>query len=315
MRRKNDILLKGAFEEAFPDLLQFFFADADLIFDLDRGFEFMDKELLELFPELQAKGGSRFVDMLVKTHLLDGLEKWMLVHIEIQAKNDLNFGRRMFQYFYRIFDRYDVPISALAVFTGGNNQTCCSDFEYQFLGTSLTYRFNVYQIFDQSENELLEMNNPFALIVLAAQKAHSAHKTSDLQLGEQRLTIARAFVKQNQYDLERTRRFLFFLKTFLYIENSEINCKFDNEVSNLTGDKKVMGIIEAIKLVTREEALEEGLGKGIEKGIEEGIQKSRRTFVTNLLLNTKMDITEIASLADVKVSYVKGIMKDVKRPE
>jgi len=54
-RRKNDILLKSAFEEAFPDLLRFFFDNADTIFDIQRGFVFMDKELRELFPELEKK--------------------------------------------------------------------------------------------------------------------------------------------------------------------------------------------------------------------------------------------------------------------
>ena len=53
MRRKNDILLKSAFEEAFSDLLRFFFKQADIIFDIAKGFEFMDKELSELFPELE----------------------------------------------------------------------------------------------------------------------------------------------------------------------------------------------------------------------------------------------------------------------
>ena len=53
MRRKNDILLKSAFEEAFPDLLRYCFPDADDIFDLDKDLEFLDKELSELFPELK----------------------------------------------------------------------------------------------------------------------------------------------------------------------------------------------------------------------------------------------------------------------
>ena len=83
MCRKNDILLKSAFEEAFPDLLRFFFTDADSIFNLERGFEFMDKELLELFPELAKKGGSRVADMLVKTYLSSGKSELVLIHLEI----------------------------------------------------------------------------------------------------------------------------------------------------------------------------------------------------------------------------------------
>ncbi len=157
MRRKNDILLKSAFEEAFPDLLRFFFEDANAIFNMDRGFEFLDKELSELFPELQKKGGSRFVDMLVKVFSMDGQEKYMLIHIEIQGKNDPQFSKRMFQYFYRIYDRYDVSITALAVFTGGQ-PTGSKTFHYRYLDTSLHYEYRIYHILEHTEKQLLAMD-------------------------------------------------------------------------------------------------------------------------------------------------------------
>jgi hypothetical protein len=133
MRRKNDILLKSAFEETFPNLLRFFFPDADLVFDLEKGFEFLDKELLELFPELDKRGGSRFVDMLAKVFSKTGTIKWLLIHIEIQERDELLFGKRMFQYFYRIFDRYEVPISAMAIFTGSPGQQPCPHYNYDFI--------------------------------------------------------------------------------------------------------------------------------------------------------------------------------------
>src|SRR5438045_3153960 len=170
-RKKDDILLKAAFEEAFPDLLRFYFKDADEIFDIEHGFEFMDKELIELFPELGKQGGTRFVDMLVKTFLKDGSEEWVLIHIEIEGGNDNDFSRRMFTYWYRIYDRFGVDIAALAVFTGNERQKKRNVFEKEFLGTKVHYSFNTYHILDHSEEELLNMDNPFALIVLTAQKA------------------------------------------------------------------------------------------------------------------------------------------------
>ncbi|UFH54263.1 hypothetical protein [Spirosoma sp. KNUC1025] len=178
MRRKNDILLKSAFEEAFPDLLRFFFPQADELFDINRGFEFMDKELGELFPELEKQGGSRFVDMLVKAWLRDGTQEWILVHLEIQGDDTRGFSRRMFQYWYRIYDRYEVDIVALAVFTGGKNQVRPGYYHRSFLGTEITYKYNAYHVLDHSEQQLLGMNNPFALIVLAAQKALLLWKNS-----------------------------------------------------------------------------------------------------------------------------------------
>jgi hypothetical protein len=96
-RKKDDALLKAAFEELFPYLLRFCFPDADKIFDFRKSFVFLDKELTELFPELKKQGGSRFVDMLVKTFLKNGKEEWILVHIEIQGGSAKGFPKRMFQ--------------------------------------------------------------------------------------------------------------------------------------------------------------------------------------------------------------------------
>jgi len=41
--RKSDILWKVIMEEVFPDLLRFIFPDADEVFNMARGFEFLDK--------------------------------------------------------------------------------------------------------------------------------------------------------------------------------------------------------------------------------------------------------------------------------
>ncbi len=273
LRRKNDILLKSAFEEAFPDLLRFFFKDADQLFDMERGFEFMDKELMELFPELEKKGGNRLVDMLVKVYSSEGQEEWLLIHLEIQAQHDRQFSRRMFQYFYRIYDRYDVPITAIAVFTGSQKPVKSDGFEYQFLGTEIQYTYNAYHILEHSEEQLLNMNNPFGFIVLAAQKALLMNKIPEQALAEHRLTIAKALIASKQYDSERIKRFLYFLKTFIYIGNSEINDTFDYEIDLLTGNHHTMGIIETIQMLAKEEWREKGLEEGIEKGIEQGIEK------------------------------------------
>jgi predicted transposase/invertase (TIGR01784 family) len=275
----------------------------------------------ELFPELEKQGGSRFVDMLVKTFTLEGSEKYMLIHIEIQAQNGPDFSKRMFQYFYRIYDRYDVPITALAVFTGGKPVGGSEVFHYQYLDTSLDYKFKIYHILDHSEDQLLAMDNPFSLIVLAAQKALVADKIPQQELAEHRLTIAKALIESKRYDNEQIRRFLFFLKTFIYIDNSEINSNFDKQIASLTGNEIAMGIIETIKMITREEALEEGIEKGMQKGIQKGIEKGiekgenrkNHEFVKNLLLNTDFSISKIAALAGVSEDFAKEVQSNVKK--
>jgi hypothetical protein len=96
MRPKYDILWKGMIEEVMEDLLLFVEPGIGKELDLDRGFIFLDKELAEIYPEPDQPANSRVVDKLVKTSLRDGSEHWMLLHIEVQAKNNKDFARRMF---------------------------------------------------------------------------------------------------------------------------------------------------------------------------------------------------------------------------
>ena len=312
-RKKDDALLKAAFEELFPYLLRFCFPDADKIFDFRKGFVFLDKELTELFPELKKQGGSRFVDMLVKTFLKNGKEEWILVHIEIQGGSIKGFPKRMFQYWYRIYDRYGVDITALAIFTGSKRQQHPDTFHKTFMGTEIIYRYNAYHIFDHSEAELLAMDNPFALIVLAAQKALLLGKVPEEALADHRLTVARALIHSKKFSHNKIKRLLLFLKNFIYIGNEEINRKFDNQIEQLTGGTVTMDIIETIKKIEREEGIEIGIKKGREEGIEEGLEKGKREVIENLIIKTELSDKQVADIAEMPVSFVKKIRAALKK--
>jgi hypothetical protein len=99
--RKSDILWKTIIEEVFADLLRFIYPDADQKYDMDRGFEFLDKELAELHMEPDEEKDSRFADKLVKVYRRDGVEQWLLLHIEVQGDTSDRdaFAERMFTYF------------------------------------------------------------------------------------------------------------------------------------------------------------------------------------------------------------------------
>jgi hypothetical protein len=91
------------------DLLRFVHVDADQLYDLDRGLEFLEKELAEIDPEPGEPSDTRFVDKLVKVYHWDGAEEWVLMHVEIQGDtaDRAKFAGRMFRYFYRILDRFN----------------------------------------------------------------------------------------------------------------------------------------------------------------------------------------------------------------
>jgi hypothetical protein len=174
-RRKNDALWKVVIEEVFDDLLRFIFPDADRVFDLERGFEFMDKELAEMYQDPGKKSAMLFADKLVKVYSREGHEEWIICHIEVQAETKAKdrplFAERMFRYFYRIWDHYQKPVSAVAVFTGRDAKKMPDCFEYNYKNTLVLYKFPTISILDYTDEELEKSDNPFAHVMLAARTA------------------------------------------------------------------------------------------------------------------------------------------------
>ncbi|MFH0924672.1 MAG: hypothetical protein V1872_03420 [bacterium] len=152
-------------EDLFQDFVMFFMPDLYTDVDFNKGYEFLDKELAILFPE--SEEGQRYVDKLTKVFLKDGTDKWILVHIEIQGYRDTEFAKRMFIYFYRVFDKYQKDLIALALFTDNYKNFNPKKYEYNFYQTRLTYEYRTYKVIEQKEKELEESKNPFALVILA----------------------------------------------------------------------------------------------------------------------------------------------------
>ena len=104
---------KDILQEYFADFMQFFFPQAHEEIEWTLTPEFLDKELQQVVRD--AELGRRLVDKLVKIYLTGGEETWLLIHIEVQSQEEINFAQRMFVYNYRIYDRYKRSVASLAV--------------------------------------------------------------------------------------------------------------------------------------------------------------------------------------------------------
>ena len=83
--RKDDSIWKVVMEEVFDDLLRFVYPDADHVYDLGRGFEFLEQELAQLYPDPEEANDTRYADKLVKVYTREGQEEWVFFHVEIQG--------------------------------------------------------------------------------------------------------------------------------------------------------------------------------------------------------------------------------------
>ncbi|GAB3357908.1 hypothetical protein GCM10027566_22130 [Arachidicoccus ginsenosidivorans] len=244
-KKKNntfDAIWKGLIEDLFVEFMHFFFPNADDIFDLT-SYEFLDKELDEIYPEEPGEN-RRHVDKLVKLKLKCGGEQWLLLHIEVDGRGGIKFGARMFTYYYRIFDRYGQHITALAIFTGKQRKRNTPDrFVQEVLGTRLEYKYNTYRIVDQSDDDLkANLENPFAQIILAAKTGLLSGKLSDEELMTRHEWIFSALDKS--LSVRKKLSVFAFIKKFVHFSDSENNAIFDKKLEGIINKKDNMGVIE-----------------------------------------------------------------------
>lgn len=287
-QRKSDILWKVVIEEVFDDMLRFIFPDADEVYDMDRGFEFLEKELAEMYPEPDKAADTRFADKLVKVFHRDGEEEWVLMHVEIQGDTSKRqeFSGRMFRYFYRILDRYRKPVSAIAVFTGQDGKRMPCRFEYGYRSTRLMYEYCTMAIMEFSDEELDSSANPFAQVALAAKMALLEGRIPEQELLGRKVLIAKRLLRKG-FGVEKSRAIMTFLENYVLFEDPEMNRTFIEKVIP-QDQNNFMSIDEYIKMVEREKIAE------------------------NLLKGSDLSVEKIASLTNVTVEVVNEIKAELK---
>jgi hypothetical protein len=309
MHQKSDILWKVVMEEVFEDLLRFVFPDADKVYDMERGFEFLDKELAEINPDPAKRKGTKYADKLVKVFSREGQEEWVLCHVEVQgntkAKERPLFAARMFRYFIRIWDKHQKPVSAVAIFTGSDAKMMPARFEYGYRDTRVRYDFPTVSILDFTDEELEKSNNPFAQVVLVARTALLEKKMEELDLLELKILIATKLLNKG-FAEKKIWAILVFLEDYIFFKKPEMNRTFIKRIQ--PHDKyNIMGIDEYVKQRAMEKGLEEGREKGLEEGREEGRREEQEKSVKAFLANTDFSVSKIAGLVGVSVSLVKKV--------
>ncbi|HXF39116.1 MAG TPA: flagellar assembly protein H, partial [Blastocatellia bacterium] len=103
----------------FKELLSTFFLEfLDLFLPevckyIERGsIVFLDKEV---FTDVTS-GGRHEADLVVKARFHDR-DSFFLVHVEHQARREGDFGRRLFRYFARLYEKHGLPVYPVVIFS------------------------------------------------------------------------------------------------------------------------------------------------------------------------------------------------------
>src|SRR5262249_45129138 len=166
---------KEALDAYFEPFLALLFPQVHRQIDWSRGYESLDKEFQQVVREAEVGPGYR--DKLVKVWTKDGIECWVLIHVEVQTARDAEFPRRMYVYNYRVFDRYNRPVASLAVLADDDPDWRPTDFRSNLFGCEAGIRFPGVKLLDFTAHEstLEASDNPFASVVLAHLKARQTH--------------------------------------------------------------------------------------------------------------------------------------------
>ncbi len=106
----HDRLFKELLTTFFIEFLELFFPQ--VIAYLEReSLEFVDKEI---FTDVTA-GEQYEADLVVKARFRNQ-ESFFLIHVENQAQSQADFGRRMFRYFARLYEKFALPLYPVAIY-------------------------------------------------------------------------------------------------------------------------------------------------------------------------------------------------------
>ena len=126
---------KEIIEFFFPQFMEFFVPGSEKVINWNKKIKFLDKEFQKITKESADK--RRYTDKLVEVVLKNNEKKWVLIHVEVQAQKEMEFSERMFVYNYRIFDRYRIPVTSIAILADNTASWNPEPFKYGMWGSSM----------------------------------------------------------------------------------------------------------------------------------------------------------------------------------
>ncbi len=147
-KRDQDSPWKEALERFFPEFLALLFPAIHAEIDWSVPYRALDSELQQITGD--ADSGRRYADKLLDVRTTDGRETWVLVHVEVQGDAQVVFPQRMFQYNYRIRDRYDRSVVSLAVLSDSNRAFRPVCYEDGRWGCRILFDFPMVKLLDRS---------------------------------------------------------------------------------------------------------------------------------------------------------------------
>lgn len=259
----HDRLFKELLTTFFVEFVALFLPDMAAYLD-PTSLEFLDKEV---FTDVTA-GEKHEVDLVAKARFRDQ-EAFFLVHIENQASPQSDFPKRMFTYFARLHEKYDLPIYPVVLFSYDAPQRPePKQYRVAFPGrTVLQFEYVVIQLNRLSWRRFVGIQNPVASALMA--KMRIAPKDWPRVRSECLRLLATL-----KLDPARSRLIGGFIETYLQLSAEEMR-QYEREFARLTPAEQeaTMELMTSWERKGREEGRQEGRQEGKEELVVRQLQR------------------------------------------
>ena len=255
----HDRLFKELLTTFFREFLDLFLPDVAAALDPEAAIVPMDKEV---FTDVTL-GEKHEVDVLMKAKFR-GQEAFFLVHVENQATPQADFPKRMFRYFARLTEKYDLPVYPVVVFSYDAPQRPEPDrYVVSFPGeTVLRFEYSVIQLNRIPWRRFVRQENPIASALMAKMKM-SARDRPKVKAECLRM------LANLRLDPARSALIGGFIESYLSLTAQEMK-RYEREVAGFAPAEReaTMELLTHWHLEGRQEGRQEGLVQGKELLVE-----------------------------------------------
>ena len=262
----HDRLFKELLTTFFVEFLDLFFPDLAATLDREAGVVPMDKEV---FTDI-GLSETHEVDVVMRARFRTE-DAYFLVHIENQATPQPDFPRRMFRYFARLTERYDLPVYPVVIFSYDAPQRQEPNlFQVTFPGKNvLRFEYAVIQLNRLPWRRFVRQENPVASALMAKMKMRPEDRP------RVKLECLRLLASL-KLDPARARLIGVFVDSYLELSAAEL-ARYERTLSGLAPAERQ----ETMEMMTSWER--DGLTRGIAQGITQGITQGKEALVVRQL--------------------------------
>jgi hypothetical protein len=212
-------------------------------------------------------------------------------HLLKKSQEEAQFSERMFVYYYRLRDKYDLPIASLAILGDERDTWRPQPFESELWGCEVSFRFPIIKLLDYVPlwADLEASQNPFAIVVMAHLKTketrNDAISRKEWKFKLTRMLYERGYERQDILNLFR------FIDWILELPE-DLKRSFRDELEAYEREQQ-MPYVTSIERM----------------GIEQGKEQERQTIALNLL-RKNIPLETIAEATGLTIEQLQQLQSD-----